>query len=125
MLWLFGQIWLWLLLAFALGVALTVLVLAPWRRRLSREPAGESDFAEAEGFGASTERTELLVPISPPPGPPESPAGYPEDEPTEPPDHGHREGTLPGREEWHARNEWPDEHDVPEAERQWQPRQGG
>ncbi|GAB2957467.1 hypothetical protein LWP59_35930 [Amycolatopsis acidiphila] len=32
MLWLFGQIWLWLLVAFALGVVTTVVVLRPRRK---------------------------------------------------------------------------------------------
>lgn len=93
MLWLFGQIWVWLLVAFALGAALTALVLRPRPRRaeLGRRP--------------------------PPPESPERTRWIPAAAPTrddEAPDHGHREGVLPGRREWHARNEWPDERDTRE-----------
>ncbi len=40
-----------------------------------------------------------------------------------PPDQGYRAGTLPGREEWHVRNEWPSEEDVPD-EAGWRPHRG-
>jgi hypothetical protein len=114
MLWLFGQIWLWLVIAFALGAGLTALVATAARRR--REPAvgdtapSRSEAEFDDGYDeyddydeVDDERHYLDVP---------------------PPDVGHREGTLPGgtglpeREDvyassyWHADPDWPQEHDL-------------
>ncbi|PXY31038.1 hypothetical protein [Prauserella muralis] len=132
MLWLFGQIWLWLLLSFALGAGLTALVLTQTRgrtrdREQAGEPAGEAPAPAPPPVNPplAAEETQQLPTAAtraPEPGPGPEPEPGPDE--AGPPDLGHREGTLPTRREWHQRNEWPDEQDVAESE-DWRPRHSG
>jgi hypothetical protein len=108
-LWLFGQIWIWLLISFALGAALTGFSL-PWLNRpRTAEQAPPTAHAEA---------AQHIETIHPPPTPAEWPP--------EPPETGHREGTLvpvewppDQRDEENGSVEepaWPREEDGPSAE---------
>ncbi|WP_020669893.1 hypothetical protein [Amycolatopsis nigrescens] len=120
MLWLFGQIWLWLLLAFALGAALTALSLTRFRRRPGAPPE-----SPAERTGVISER-----PLAAEPEPYQA-----KDEPdwetvsrTEG-DLGYREGVLPdladpapepavpSQAEWSSEPAWPRDEDRPERGR--------
>lgn len=133
MLWLFGQIWLWLILAFALGALTSWLVL---RKAKPAEPRGA---AEAEApyepepeprydEPLAAEQTQF-IPAAWAQGPPKEP-GEADDEP-EPA--GHHEGHLPlppqrgaEAEDWPTEEEpaWPESE---EATPQWpqQPGRGG
>ncbi|MEC3982278.1 hypothetical protein [Amycolatopsis sp. H20-H5] len=141
MLWLFGQIWLWLLVAFLLGAVLTWAVLTLLRRE-GRQPAEDLPermddeppprFAEDPGPTAESqaEKTQLIPAARVDDY--EQGDGY-EDEPYEPAVTGHREGVLPrppGEPEW--RNEqtgaegepaWPRPEDLPASEHR--PGRGG
>ncbi|EIF00697.1 hypothetical protein [Saccharomonospora glauca] len=109
MLWLFGEIWLWLLIAFVLGLALAAAAFLATKRR-ERTPADRPTEPTPRVEDMSdTERTQFIRPVGPRPG------TGPEAE--ERPDEGRRQGVLPvSSSEWHARNEWPDEHDIAAAE---------
>lgn len=129
MLWLFGQIWLWLLLAFALGSGVTAFVFVILRRRA--EEAGRADSA-ADGanrdrlsWPGDNEQTQRIARVRLPARRiNEDGRGVEEaEDDAGPPDLGHREGVLPNHREWHERNEWPDEYDVPREE--WQPHRSG
>ncbi|NIJ10243.1 cytoskeletal protein RodZ [Saccharomonospora amisosensis] len=122
MLWLFGQIWLWLLLAFALGAGVTAFIFVILKRRAEqaehtappstsalRQPSEQDDNEQTQRIAR------VRVPVRQFEEDDEDDAG--------PPDLGYREGVLPNHREWHERNEWPDEYDVPEEE--WQPHQRG
>jgi hypothetical protein len=103
MLWLFGQIWLWLLLSFLLGAVLTWVVLTVLQREKKAEPAtGEPDEEPvprpAPDFSEETaaERTQF-IPAARFDGY-EAGDGYDEEVVDEPFDQevvGHREGVLP------------------------------
>lgn len=108
MLWLFGQIWLWMLLSFALGAGVTALVM---RRTPARPEPVYEEQAEAE-----------YVP-GPPPNPyllddgvgeypPRAPTAWPPDD--DRPEPAHLEGELPSV-------EWPPEReaDTPVEEPAW------
>ncbi|PXY37161.1 hypothetical protein DI005_36910 [Prauserella sp. PE36] len=108
MLWLFGQIWLWLLISFALGAGLTALL---FRRPARQRPPERPVPPPAAPPPAEAEETRHL---------PATGALLPEPSP----DHSHQEGTLPPRRAWHVRNEWPDEQDAAASEDQ-ESRRGG
>ncbi|MFF5989860.1 hypothetical protein [Prauserella flavalba] len=114
MLWLFGQIWLWLLISFALGAGLTALL---FRRPSRQRPYERHSPPLAAPPPAEEEATRHLPTVGAlPPVVPDA------SEP--PPDLGHQEGTLPPRRAWHVRNEWPDEDDAAASEDR-QSRRGG
>lgn len=71
MLWLFGQIWLWLLVAFALGALAGALLTWPARRRR----ASEAGTAEAAAHGASTDDTRTGAALTAPAATRAGPAG--------------------------------------------------
>ncbi|MEU4666425.1 LapA family protein [Amycolatopsis sp. NPDC023774] len=108
MLWLFGQIWLWLLIAFLLGALVMWLIMQagrPKRPSRSSEPAREAAPADASVASvpepSESERTQYIpVPSYDYDEPPERVYNdYPEVDPDEPyaPDEpfGHRIGRLP------------------------------
>lgn len=112
MLWLAGQIWLWLLISFALGAGITGFLLT---RRRSAAP----DSAGQRPVRSGTERTEAPERISgdiPLPGPAydrfEARDATRDDDMTQQIHLGRQSGTLPSGAGWHARNEWPREEDV-------------
>ena len=130
MFWLFGQIWLWLIVAFALGALTSWLVLRAAKRP---EPAPEEEPAEEPRYEPppplSTEQTQFI------------PAAWAQDVPRRAEVHddeeqepvGHREGHLPlppqrgaQAEDWPTEEEpaWPESE---EATPQWpqQPGRGG
>ncbi|WP_326957177.1 hypothetical protein [Amycolatopsis sp. NBC_01286] len=120
MVWLFGQIWLWLIVAFALGAVSAWLVLRtqhtapeptrepePYYEPTPRDEAEQTQFIPAANFQPTEE------------------SRYDEDTP-EPA--GHREGHLPlppqrgaQDEYWPAEEEpvWPEADDLPDATHQW------
>ncbi|MFJ8917626.1 hypothetical protein [Amycolatopsis sp. NPDC102389] len=143
MLWLFGQIWLWLLISFALGCGVTWLLMRGERRE---RPAAEPAAPEPVGAVApepepepvpellSTERTQFLPPAR----------VQDDDEPYDQEAEGHRQGQLtpdsvlgyrPEQPEPAARNGegghepepvWPSDEDWPPAGRpEHRPGQGG
>lgn len=129
MLWLFGEIWLWLLIAFVIGIALSAFTLVSARRTRTSGAAADDDLVTTDRHAP--------VPYSPrtpgPAGPPVTEAERTRrihrvaDDAEESPDQGHRRGVLPlSSAEWHARNEWPDERDMTAAEesRENRPRRG-
>ncbi|MBK1785315.1 hypothetical protein [Prauserella cavernicola] len=110
MLWLFGQIWVWLLVSFALGAGLTALLLGGRRRR--REPSARS----AAPRPTAAEQTGNL-PVTGALPAVRRPDRHAEPEP--------EEGSLPSRRDWHTRNEWPDEQDARDAMEQERTGRGG
>ena len=138
MLWLFGEIWLWLLIAFVLGGAIAAFVLFTGRRdRVVSEDGGTSS-GTARGETAAprppepsdVERTQQIRRVEPQlqfgqrtPG--QYPSPQPRPTPNAAPDEGRRQGVLPvSPSEWHARNEWPNEHDTEAAEEDRPRREG-
>lgn len=131
MVWLFGQIWLWLIIAFALGALTAWLVLRPTRRP---KPAPEPEpVREPEPEPLEAERTQFIPAAWQSPGH-EHPRETAVDDEPEPV--GHREGRLPlppqrgaEAEDWPAQEEpaWPEADDLPEAAPRWphQPGRGG
>lgn len=108
MLWLAGQIWLWLLISFALGAGITGFLLT--RRRRSAP-----DSAEQRPEPARPQRAEDPERISgdiPLPGRAYDRFEDSDDDMTQQFHLGRQSGTLPPRGEWHSRNEWPGEEDV-------------
>lgn len=100
MLWLFGQIWVWLLLAFLLGAAVASLLFVAANRRHDEEPYDEPlELPEREQFIDETQSIEPVdyedadyedpPPVYPPPRPQND--WPPEDVDVT----GHREGHLP------------------------------
>ena len=124
MFWLFGQIWLWRIVSFALGALCAWLVLRP-RGKPKTETPPEPAFDHEEPPPHATEQTQFI---------PAAhydehrfPAAEPDDDPGEP--EGHREGHLPmppqrgpEAEDWPAEEEpaWPPA-DEPEVTREWPP----
>lgn len=129
MMWLFGQIWLWLIIAFALGALTSWLVLRGTAGRTRPEPFPEPEAVyehEPEPVvpdPLSTEQTQFI------------PAAWAQHEPTrttafpdegEPEPVGHREGQLPlppqrgpQAEDWPTEDEpaWPEADEHPNATR--------
>jgi hypothetical protein len=101
MLWLFGQIWVWLLIAFLLGAAVASLVFTAMNRRRDDEPTGRYD--DVEDPVLPVEETEFIPATAEydehyedPPRPAEYPPRPQNDWPPEDvDDSGHREGRLP------------------------------
>ncbi len=126
MLWLFGEIWLWLLIAFVLGLALAASAfLAMRRHRRASVDDRPTEVTPRVTDPSETERTQRIQRIGPQQAPGErpSPSGAAAGrtgtgpEVDESPDEGRRQGVLPvSSSEWHVRNEWPDERDVTVAE---------
>ncbi|WP_252365228.1 hypothetical protein [Saccharomonospora piscinae] len=125
MLWLFGEIWLWLLIAFVVGGVLAAVILRSVRTRSGAAGTGEPATGSEQGRYAASgrpepepeaERTQRIQRVAPqlrfgePP-----PRARPE--PDDVPDEGSTHGILPlTASEWHARNEWPDDRDIAVAE---------
>ncbi|MEY7972612.1 hypothetical protein AB8O38_11500 [Saccharomonospora xinjiangensis] len=133
MLWLFGEIWLWLLVAFVLGLSMAAFAFLSARRyrraTADEERTDTTPRVTIPDTVPDTERTQRIRRVgpqlhfgdrTPDQGTPlESSArsrpGYDLDEV---PDEGRRAGVLPlTPSEWHARNEWPDERDIAGAEK--------
>jgi hypothetical protein len=124
MVWLFGQIWLWLIVAFALGAVSAWLVLRAAQRPKQEPrpaPAPEPELYYDEPLAA--EQTQFIPATSFTP-----PASHYEDDEPEPV--GHREGHLPlppqrgaNAEDWPAEEEpaWPEADDQPDATHRWPP----
>ncbi|SFW60883.1 hypothetical protein [Amycolatopsis australiensis] len=130
MLWLFGQIWLWLIVAFLLGALTSWLVLRGARRPQARPEPVEEARHEPEPEPLAAEQTQFI------------PAAWAQHEPSriehahddeEPEPVGHREGHLPlppqrgaEAEDWPTEDEpaWPESE---EAAPPWphQPGRGG
>ncbi|MEV6875169.1 hypothetical protein [Amycolatopsis sp. NPDC051128] len=137
MLWLFGQIWLWLIVAFVLGVLTAWLVLRA-SPRPKPEPAGEAgEPAEPrhEPTPSAAEQTQFIPAAWAQHAPDWTDDRFPGEEQESEPD-GHREGRLPlppqrgaQAENWFAEEEpaWPEADEVPDATRRWphQPGRGG
>ncbi len=131
MFWLFGQIWLWLIVAFALGALTSWLVLRTAQRpkpAREEEPAAEEPRYEPPP-PLSTEQTQF-IPAAWAQHASDRRAEAPDDE--EPDPVGHREGRLPLPPQRGAQDEdWPTEEEPawPESEEapQWpqQPGRGG
>ncbi|MGW3963317.1 hypothetical protein ACWED2_26105 [Amycolatopsis sp. NPDC005003] len=134
MFWLFGQIWLWLIVAFALGALTSWLVLRAAQRPRPepvREPEPEPEPYEPPP-PLSTEQTQF-IPAAWAQHAPGPRAAVPDDEEGDPV--GHREGHLPlppqrgaQDEDWPTEEEpaWPQAEEPPDAGRQWhQPGRGG
>jgi hypothetical protein len=132
MVWLFGQIWLWLIIAFALGALTSWLVLrAAQRPKAAPEPEPyEPEPYEPEPEPLATEQTQFIPAAWMQPGT-ERPESVHDDEEPEPV--GHREGRLPlppqrgpQAEDWPTEEEpaWPEADEVTP---QWphQPGRGG
>ena len=128
MFWLFGQIWLWLIVAFALGALTSWLVLRAAKRP---EPAPEEEPAEEPRYEPppplSTEQTQF-IPAAWAQHAPDRRADVPDDDEAQDPV-GHREGHLPlppqrgaQAEDWPTEEEpaWPESEEAP----QW-PQQPG
>jgi hypothetical protein len=112
MLWLAGQIWLWLLISFALGAGITGFLLTRRRRSAPASP-------EQRPVQARPERTEAPQRISgdiPLPGPAYDRFDARDDDMTQQIHLGRQSGTLPPGGDWHSRNEWPREEDVSTTE---------
>jgi hypothetical protein len=131
MFWLFGQIWLWLIVAFALGALTSWLVLRTAQRpRAEPEPEPEEDEPRYEPPPPlSTEQTQF-IPAAWAQHAPDRRVDVPDDEEADPV--GHREGHLPlppqrgaQAEDWPTEEEpaWPESEEAP----QWphQPGRGG
>lgn len=135
MVWLFGQIWLWLIIAFALGALTSWLVLRTTRRPKA-QPEPEPEFVDDvryEPEPSAAEQTQFIPAawMQPETGRPEH---VHDDEDPEPA--GHREGRLPlppqrgaQAEDWPAEEEpaWPEADELPGATPRWphQPGRGG
>ncbi len=134
MLWLFGQIWLWLIVSFALGAAATWLLMRALQRRQPQENAYEPPpLPEEEPEERSAERTQFI------PAPPFTPSEplldyrFSDDEPYDEEPDGHREGSLPlppprpapAADDWPTEEEpiWPAAEDL-DATRRWPGRSG-
>jgi hypothetical protein len=90
MLWLFGQIWLWLVISFALGAAVTALLLT--RSHPVRAGPGSDTMDEDTEYFESGDYDDSNYREPEPVYPPRAPEGWsPEDERTE---SGRREGIL-------------------------------
>ncbi|MEU4252070.1 hypothetical protein AB0F15_32085 [Amycolatopsis sp. NPDC026612] len=135
MVWLFGQIWLWLIVAFALGALTSWLVL--------RTAAGAKPGSEPAYESTPEPDDEPRYEPAPPPLSVEQtqfiPAAWAQHEPgpradvhddEEPDPVGHREGNLPlppqrgpQAEDWPTEEEpaWPQADEPPDAARQWPP----
>jgi hypothetical protein len=137
MFWLFGQIWLWLIVAFALGAVTSWLVLHAAPRPRPEPAAREAEFDdEAPPYEPppplSTEQTQF-IPAAWAQHAPEPRTEVHDDEEAAPV--GHREGHLPlppqrgvQAEDWPTEEEpaWPQAEEPPDATRQWhQPGRGG
>ncbi|MGW5747813.1 hypothetical protein [Amycolatopsis sp. NPDC003861] len=130
MFWLFGQIWLWLIVAFALGALTSWLVLRTTKSpQPAREEKPEAEPAYEPPPPLSTEQTQF-IPAAWAQHPPDRRAGAPDDDEQDPV--GHREGHLPlppqrgaQAEDWPTEEEpaWPESEEAP----QWpqQPGRGG
>lgn len=133
MLWLFGQIWLWLIVSFALGAVATWLLMRAFQRQLQPQESAYEPFPEKEPDEVSpTEQTQFI------PAPPFTPSEplldyrFP-DEPYDQESDGHREGRLPmppprpapAAEDWPTEEEpvWPAAEDL-DATRRWPGRSG-
>ncbi|MEA5359074.1 hypothetical protein VA596_05960 [Amycolatopsis sp., V23-08] len=132
MVWLFGQIWLWLIVAFALGALSAWLVLRTTQTtRTAQRPHEEPEPAyEPEPYYDEAEQTQFIPATA---FQPTEESRYDDDTP-EPA--GHREGHLPlppqrgpESEDWPAEEEpaWPRADDLPDAWPQapHQPGRGG
>ncbi|MDT7801972.1 MAG: hypothetical protein QOI78_5405 [Actinomycetota bacterium] len=131
MVWLFGQIWLWLIVAFALGALSAWLVLRTTRRAQPTRHEPEPEYEPEPYYEA--EQTQFIPATT---FQPTEESRYDDDTP-EPA--GHREGHLPlppqrgpQAEDWAAEEEpaWPEADDLPDATHQWpqaphQPGRGG
>ncbi|MFC4081448.1 hypothetical protein [Amycolatopsis samaneae] len=115
MFWLFGQIWLWLLLAFLLGALVTWLVMRAAQRREAPEPYAEHEpYPEHEPEPVhepephAAEETQYIPQAAYDDEHPEDHAHpyarhehaddeprYPDEEPYDPEPEGHRQGQLP------------------------------
>lgn len=117
MLWLAGQIWLWLLISFALGAGITGFLLT--RRQRGKAQAGRAesqpepvrdDRADSRAGGRETaEAPERISGDIPLPA-----AAYDRFEPqdddlTQQINLGGQSGTLPRDDDWRSRNDWPRE----------------
>ncbi|WP_197318848.1 hypothetical protein [Saccharomonospora sp. NB11] len=110
MLWLFGEIWLWLLAAFVLGLALAGLTFYSLRRRSAAGDETATDTTAPVPRVSDSERTTLMRRVEPGAAAPSHGDRTDESE-------GRVHGVLPlSSAEWHARNEWPDERDIALAE---------
>jgi hypothetical protein len=122
--WLFGQIWLWLIVAFALGAVSAWLVLRTGPRPQDPpEPAAEPGYAAEEPPLSAAEQTQFIPYVGPDPD-------HFVDAPDAPEPVGHREGHLPlppqrgpQAEVWPAEDEpvWPRADDQPDAAHEWPP----
>jgi hypothetical protein len=137
MLWLFGQIWLWLIVAFVLGALASWLVLRTASRPKpepgeSSEP-GEPAEPRLEPAPLAAEQTQFIPAAWAQQGPDRTEDRFPDEEPE--PD-GHREGRLPlppqrgaPAEDWPTEEEpaWPEADELPNAAPHWphQPGRGG
>ncbi|MGW4520453.1 hypothetical protein [Amycolatopsis sp. NPDC004378] len=135
MVWLFGQIWLWLIIAFLLGALTSWLVLRT-AQRPKAEPVPEDhyyDEPEPEPEQLAAEQTQF-IPAAWAQHETDRPQAVHDDDGPEPA--GHREGHLPmppqhalQAEDWPTEEEpaWPGTDDLPEATPQWphQPGRGG
>lgn len=129
MVWLFGQIWLWLIIAFALGALTSWLLLRATQHRPQHEPEPEHE-PEAVPEPLAAEQTQF-IPAAWAQQAPHEPEPAEDDDVPEPV--GHREGHLPlppqrgvQAEDWPTEEEpaWPESE---EAAPQWpqQPGRGG
>jgi cell division protein FtsN len=128
MVWLFGQIWLWLIVAFALGALSAWLVLRTTQttQTAQRPGAVAAPPPEPEPYyePEPAERTQFIPAAN---FQPTEESRYDDDTP-EPA--GHREGHLPlppqrgaQAEDWPVDDEpaWPEADDLPDATHQWPP----
>ncbi|MEU0792297.1 hypothetical protein ABZ342_19695 [Amycolatopsis sp. NPDC005961] len=132
MVWLFGQIWLWLIIAFALGALTSWLVLRTQRPKPRPEPEPEPEFVDVydEPEPSAAEQTQFIPAAW---MQPETDRHEPVQDDEEPEPAGHREGRLPLPPQRGAQAEdWPTEEEPawPEADEvtpQWphQPGRGG
>ncbi|QWF81573.1 LapA family protein [Amycolatopsis sp. CA-230715] len=128
MLWLFGQIWLWLLIAFALGALVAGLLINAANRKRERRAAEQEDTRHVSSLpAADDEHDPRDVPYDQEADhflAAHEPSKWPED-PDEP-DPGRREGTLPGFENAPHEN-WPRESGAPAwpGEDDWPPAKPG
>ena len=125
MMWLFGQIWLWLVLAFALGALTSWLVLRT-AQRPKPEPRPQPEPPREPPYEPSAAEQTQFIPAAwaqHPPPEPDPDADVPEPA-------GHREGLLPlPPQRGPDAEDWPTEEEPawPEADPQWphQPGRGG
>jgi hypothetical protein len=133
MVWLFGQIWLWLIVAFALGALTSWLVLRSVQRPKPAPEPAEDVYYEPEPEPLAAEQTQFIPAAWMQPEA-DRPEAVHDDEEPEPA--GHREGRLPlppqrgaQAEDWPTEEEpaWPEADDLPEATPRWphQPGRGG